>query len=110
MSSVPPGVPPGGGTPPPYHPYDPKMQWRIYREQQKAAWRAQRDAWRAQRHAWKYAYGGTPRVPSVVGPIILIGIGIVALLVMTGSLPSGLFWSWYGRWWPLVLIAAGLAM
>ena len=104
MSTTPPNVP--GGTPP----YDPKMQWRIYREQQKAAWRAQRDAWRAQRHAWKYAYGGTPRVPSVVGPIILIGIGVVALLVMTGSLPSGVFWSWYGRWWPLVLIAAGLAM
>ena len=38
----------GRRTPPPY---DPKMQWRVYREQQRAAWRAQRDAWRAQRHA-----------------------------------------------------------
>ncbi len=108
MSSVPPNMPPGGAPPP----YDPKMQWRIYREQQRAAWRAQRDAWRAQRHAWKYAYQGaySPRVPSLVGPVILILVGIVALLVITGYIPSYPFWQWYGRWWPLLLIAAGLAM
>ena len=61
--------------------YDPKTQWRVYREQQKAAWRAQRDAWKAQRHAWKAGYGGAygPRVPSIVGPVILIAVGVVAL-------------------------------
>ena len=108
MSSTPPYTPPGGGAPPPY---DPRTQWRAYREQQRAAWRAQRDAWKAQRHQWKGAYGyGGPRVPSVVGPIILIGVGIVALLIMTGHIDSGDFWSWYGRWWPLLLIAAGVAM
>ena len=107
MSSTPPYTPPGGGAPPPY---DPRTQWRVYREQQKAAWRAQRDAWRAQRHQWKAAYGYGPRVPSVVGPIILIGVGIVALLVMTGHIDAGEFWSWYGRWWPLLLIGAGVAM
>jgi DUF4097 and DUF4098 domain-containing protein YvlB len=110
MSSIPPNMPPGGG--PPYTPYDPKTQWRVYREQQKAAWRAQRDAWRAQHHAWKAGYVGAygPRVPSVVGPFILVGIGVVALLVVTGHIASGEFWDWYRRWWPLVLIAAGLAM
>ena len=109
MSSVPPNMPPGGGAPPPY---DPKMQWRAYREQQRAAWRAQRDAWRAQRHAWKANYVGAygPRVPSVVGPVILICVGVVALLVVTGHIEAGSFWSWYGRWWPLLLIAAGLAL
>ena len=56
MSSVPPNMPPGGGAPPPYPPYDPKTQWRVYREQQKAAWRAQRDAWKAQRYAMKAGY------------------------------------------------------
>jgi DUF4097 and DUF4098 domain-containing protein YvlB len=108
MSTTPPNVPPGGGMPP----YDPRTQWRVYREQQRAAWRAQRDAWHAQRQAWKYAYRGAygPRVPSVVGPIILIGIGIVALLVVTGYIPAGTFWAWYGHWWPLLLIIAGLAM
>ena len=108
MSSVPPGVPPGGGAPPPY--YDPKTQWRIYREQQKAAWRAQRDAQRAQRDAWKAQNGYGPRVPSLVGPVILIGVGIIALLIMTGHLSGSTFWSWYGRWWPLLLILAGLGM
>lgn len=110
MSSVPPGVPPGGGTPPPYQPYDPKTQWRVYREQQKAAWRAQRDAMRAQRDAWKMQYGYGPRVPSLVGPIILIAVGIVALLVVTGHISAGSFWSWYGHWWPLLLILAGLGL
>jgi len=107
MSSTPPYTPPGGGAPPPY---DPRTQWRVYREQQRAAWRAQRDAMRAQRHSWKGAYGYGPRVPSVVGPIILIGAGIVALLVMTGHIDSAEFWSWYGRWWPLLLIGAGVAL
>jgi len=112
MSSVPPNMPPnmppGGGVPP----YDPKTQWRVYREQQKAAWRAQRDAWKTQQHVWKASYVGAygPRVPSVVGPVILIGVGIVALLVVTGHINAGDFWTWYGRWWPLLLIGAGLAL
>jgi DUF4097 and DUF4098 domain-containing protein YvlB len=105
MSSVPPpNVPPGG--------YDPRTQWRVYREQQRAAWRAQRDAWKAQQYAYKakyqHAYG--PRVPSLVGPLILVAIGVVWLLIYAGRISSSTFWTWYGRWWPLMLIAAGLAM
>ncbi len=111
MSSVPPNMPPGG-PPPPYPPYDPKTQWRMYREQQKAAWRAQRDAWKAQRYAYKAGYGGAygPRVPSIVGPVILILVGVIALLVLTGHIAAGEFWAWYGRWWPLLLILAGLGL
>jgi DUF4097 and DUF4098 domain-containing protein YvlB len=109
MSSVPPYTPPGGGAPPPY---DPKVQWRVYREQQRAAWRAQRDAWKAQRHAWKAggAYDYSPRVPSVVGPLILVGVGVIALLIYAGKIDSSTFWDWYAKWWPLLLIGAGLAM
>jgi DUF4097 and DUF4098 domain-containing protein YvlB len=105
MSSVPPNMPPGG----PYPPYDPKAQWRVYREQQKAAWRAQRDAWKAQHRA---GYGGMygPRVPSLVGPVILIGIGVIALLILSGTIVASSFWSWYAKWWPLLLILAGLGM
>jgi len=107
--STPPNMPPGGGAPIP--PYDPKAQWRAYREQQKAAWRAQRDAWRAQHHAWRAGYGiYGPRVPSVVGPVILIAIGIIALLIMTGHLSGDSFWGWYSHWWPALLIVAGLAL
>lgn len=108
MSSVPPNMPPGGMPPP----YDPRTQWRVYREQQKAAWRAQRDAWKAQQYAYKakyqHAYG--PRVPSVVGPIILIAIGIVGVLMYSGRIIPSDFWTWYGKWWPLLLIGAGVAM
>ena len=112
MSSVPPNMPPNmppGGAPPPY---DSKAQWRAYREQQKAAWRAQRDAWKAQRHAWKANYTGFygPRVPSIVGPILLVCVGVIALLVVSGRLDAGEFWTWYAQWWPLVLIFAGLAL
>lgn len=107
MSSQPPYTPPGGVPP-----YDPRTQWRVYREQQRAAWRAQRDAWKAQRYAWKASYGGTyvPRVPSIVGPIILVAIGIIGLLIYSGRIEPTQFWSWYGHWWPLLLIVAGLAL
>jgi DUF4097 and DUF4098 domain-containing protein YvlB len=98
-------MPPGGGVPPPIPPYDSKAQWRAYREQQKAAWHAQRAAMKA-----RYAGACGPRVPSVVGPVILIGIGVMALLVITGHIGADSFWAWYGRWWPLLLIGAGLAM
>ena len=112
MSYVPPNMPPGGGAPPPMPPYDSKTQWRVYREQQRAAWRAQRDAWRAQSRAWKASYVGAygPRVPSIVGPVILIAVGVVAMLVYTGRIAAGDFWGWYGHWWPLLLICAGLAL
>jgi len=46
----------------------------------------------------------------VVGPLILVAIGIVWLLIYAGRISASSFWSWYGRWWPLMLIAAGLAM
>jgi DUF4097 and DUF4098 domain-containing protein YvlB len=105
---MPPGAPPPG-----YPPYDPRTQWRIYREQQKAAWRAQREAMRAQRYAARAGYYGgvyAPRVPSLVGPIILIGVGVIAFLVITDRIQAGQFWAWYAHWWPLLLIGAGLAL
>jgi DUF4097 and DUF4098 domain-containing protein YvlB len=112
MSTVPPSTPPGG-APPGYPPYDPKTQWRVYREQQKAAWRAQRDAWKAQKQAYKAGYVGgnyVPRVPSIVGPVLLVGVGIVGLLIASGRINFTDFRDWYGHWWPLLLIAAGLAL
>jgi len=93
-------------------PYDPHNQWRVYREQQKAAWRAQRDAWKAQQHVWRShyerAYG--PRVPSVVGPIILVAVGVIGVLIYSGRVSAPSFWTWYGHWWPVLLIAAGVAL
>src|ERR1039458_8865969 len=97
MSSIPPTPPPGSGAPPPNPPYDPKTQWRVYRAQQRAAWKAQRDAWKAQQHAWKAnyvaAYG--PRVPSVVGPIILIVLAFVGF----GAAGWNNFWGPFHNHW-----------
>ena len=95
---------------PPYPPYDPQMQWRTYRAQQRAARYAQREAWRAQRRAWKMQMGYTPRVPSIVGPILLIAIGVIWLLVYSGRIPMGTFATWYGHWWPMLLILAGIGL
>jgi DUF4097 and DUF4098 domain-containing protein YvlB len=106
--SRPPGPPPG---PPPYGqpfgPGNPRDYWRFQKEQNKAAWRAQRDAWRAQRDVLR-AQNRAMRVPSVAGPIILITVGIIALLLITGHLDSDRFWTWYGQWWPMLLIGLGV--
>jgi DUF4097 and DUF4098 domain-containing protein YvlB len=44
---------------------------------------------------------------SVLGPILLIAIGVVFLLIETGHIDHSRFWEWYGHWWPLVLVCAG---
>src|SRR5215813_4028312 len=49
-----------------------------------------------------------PRPRSIVGPLILIAIGITALLYTTGFIPRGAFWAWFARSWPIFLIAAGI--
>ncbi len=79
--------------PPPFSP----------REQARAQVRAQRDAYRAQRD-----YMRAQRRPSIVRPLILITIGVLALLIETGKLSGSAFWEWYIRWWPLLLIGLGV--
>lgn len=92
------------GTQPPYSsgqypPPDPR-QARNYA-------RAQRDQARAQRHYWR-AYWRGGRRPSILGPLVLLTIGVLALLVELGRLNGYAVWDWYVRWWPLLLIALGL--
>ena len=90
-------------NPPPYPPpYSPRDARRQAREQ----WRAQRDQWKAQRHYWRQAYGY--RRSSIVGPCLLVGIGVIALLLEMGKLSAAGFWIWYERWWPALLILVGL--
>jgi len=107
MSGFSPYPPP---PPPPPPPFDPRDPYRAYREQQRAAWHFQRDAWKVQRDAWRANYARVPTISSIVGPVLLIAVGLVALLIAIGRLNAFEFWSWYGRWWPLLLIAAGLAL
>jgi DUF4097 and DUF4098 domain-containing protein YvlB len=46
--------------------------------------------------------------PSLVGPVVVLSIGVVALLIEAGKLNSMMFWDWFLRWWPILLIAVGL--
>jgi DUF4097 and DUF4098 domain-containing protein YvlB len=64
---------------------------------------SQRDAARAQRY-----YQRSLRPPSMVGPLVLIIVGVIALLVETNQLSPVLLWDWYMRWWPLLLVGVGL--
>ena len=63
----------------------------------------QRDAARAQRY---YRY--SMRRPSLLGPVVLVVVGVLALLVETNRLNAYHLWDWYLRWWPLLLIGVGL--
>lgn len=85
---------------------NPKDYWRYQKEQNKAAWRAQRDAWRAQRDMLR-AQNRAQRATSVVGPVILISVGIISLLLVTGRINADQFWTVVERFWPLLLIGLG---
>jgi DUF4097 and DUF4098 domain-containing protein YvlB len=104
-----PGQQPYGQVPYGQIPYgaNPKDYWRYQKEHNKAAWRAQRDAWRAQRDLLR-AQNRSNRATSVVGPIILITVGVIALLLVTGHLNADQFWTVVEKYWPMLLIGLGV--
>ncbi len=75
-----------------------KMQQEMLKQQA----RMQRDQMRLQRRA--------SRRTSLVGPIILLTLGVIFLLAQLGKLSWPSILDWYGSWWPLVLIGAGLLL
>ena len=101
--------------------YDPrwqKAQQRFYRDQQRAAagqdraaQRAAAAAWkaqaRAQRDQWKMYTRGQRR-PSIIGPLLLIAVGVVFFLIHSGRVSSFEFFNWYSRFWPLLLVGIGV--
>jgi DUF4097 and DUF4098 domain-containing protein YvlB len=96
----PPNTPPG----PPYG-----GDWRYQRQVLKQQARAQRDMIKAQRDAYRYQIRGLRRT-SILGPFLLISLGVLFLLVQTGHLRGQYLWDWYGRFWPLLLVGAGIVM
>jgi DUF4097 and DUF4098 domain-containing protein YvlB len=64
---------------------------------------------RAQREAYRYQTRSLRR-SSILGPLVLITVGIVFLLVQTGQLQGYRLWEWYGRFWPFLLVGAGVVM
>ena len=102
MASYPPPPPPPPG-------YDPRDQRRFQRDQFRAQMRAQRDAIRAQSYQIRAQMRGMRR-GSVLGPLLLIAVGVLFLLVETSRLNLSRFWEWYGHWWPMLLVAAGIVL
>jgi len=97
MASYPPPPPPPG--------YDPRDQRRIYRDQA----RAQRAAWRAHMQQVNFQMRGMRR-GSILGPLLLIVAGVVFFLLEIGRINAARFWALYGRWWPLLLVVAGVVL
>jgi DUF4097 and DUF4098 domain-containing protein YvlB len=64
---------------------------------------------RAQREAYRYQTRSMRR-SSILGPLVLITVGIIFLLVQTGQLQGYRLWEWYGRFWPFLLVGAGVVM
>ena len=97
--------------PPPYPPPGPPYgnDWKYQRLVMKEQARMQRDMLRAQQHAYRQQLRGMRR-GSIVGPMLVIALGVVFLLVQTGQLESHRLWDWYSRFWPLLLVGAGAIM
>jgi Putative adhesin len=105
MANYPPPYPPPGAPAGPPYGNDWKYQRRMLKDQA----RAQRDMIRAQRDAYRYQ-SRSMRRSSILGPLVLISVGIVFLLIQTGRMQAFHFWEWYGRFWPFLLVGAGIIM
>ncbi len=111
----PPGQPPPGPPPPPGQPpgqpplvgsrYDYRVQQQTLKAQQRA-WKAQQRMLRAQGRMQQRA----ARRGSIVGPLLILAVGIVFLLGQLGRITWSHAFAWYARWWPAVLVVAGLVL
>jgi len=105
MANYPPPYPPPGAPSGPPYGNDWKYQRRMLKEQA----RAQRDIMRAQRDAYRYQARSLRR-SSILGPLVLITVGILFLLVQTGRIQGHYLWDWYARYWPFLLVGAGIIL
>jgi hypothetical protein len=107
MAGYPPPYPPPQPGPPYGGPYrtDYKYQRRVMRDQA----RAQREMFKAQRAAYRAQYR-VARRGSIVGPILVIAIGVLFLLVQMHKLPADRLWNWFGNYWPVLLIGLGVVV
>jgi DUF4097 and DUF4098 domain-containing protein YvlB len=92
MATIPPPIPPQEAA------RRAREAWRAQAAAQKAQYRAQKQYWRAMRR------------PSITGPFVLILVGVMALLLLTGKINGSTFWIAYQHWWPLLFIVVGLGL
>ena len=88
------------GYPPPYP--QSRVDWKAQRRVMKEQARMQREQIRLQRRAL--------RRRSIVGPVLLVAFGVVFLLTELGRLDWWRVTEWFGHWWPVLLIVAGLIL
>src|ERR1700722_10787286 len=96
--------------PPPSPPYPPQSygpDWKQQRRVMRDRARMQRQAMRQQAHLYR-EHMRAMRRSSILGPLVLIGIGISFLLIQTGHISANHAWDWFGRWWPLLLVGSGV--
>jgi DUF4097 and DUF4098 domain-containing protein YvlB len=98
MSAYPPPPPPGGSYPPPYS----RSDWKAQRRTLKMQARMQRAQMRMQMRGMRRG--------SIVGPLVLLTLGVMFLLTQMGRLSWSHAVGWYGSWWPVVMIAAGVVL
>lgn len=111
MAGYPPPYPPPGQPGAPFG-YDVRQQRdaaRQYRYAAKAQAKAQRDAFKAQRMLYKQQTRALRRT-SILGPLLVIGIGVTLLLLRLGNISFAQFADLYGRFWPFLFIAAGIVL
>ncbi len=75
--------------------------------------KAQRAQWKMQMRMQRAAYRASLRGAahrSILGPLLLVAIGVLALLMRMHRINADYFWHWYGHWWPLLLIGAGVLL
>ena len=84
-----------------------RRQARSERKQGRTEWKQERSA-RKQARSLHSQQRRSLRRTSLLAPLLLLALGITALLIRAGHPPLAAFFSWYGRWWPLLLLFAGL--
>ena len=111
MAGYPPPYPPSGQPGAPFG-YDPRQQReaaRQFRDVTKAQIKGQRAAFKAQRTLYKEQARALRRT-SILGPLLVIGIGVTLLLLRLGNISTSTFAEFFGHYWPFLFIAAGLIL
>lgn len=96
------------GYPPPYTP-PPQGDWRYQRRMMRDQAKLQQEYLRAQRQAYRQQWRARSR-GSIVGPLLVVAVGLVFLLVQLGRVSTVSAWRWYGHWWPLLLVGVGAVL
>jgi DUF4097 and DUF4098 domain-containing protein YvlB len=111
MAGYPPPYPPPGPQQGPFNP-DPRAQRQYIKDMGRAQKAAAREYVRQEaiRRAFERRQYRALRRSSIVGPLLVLAAGVVALLIGIGRVPLATFLDWYGHWWPLLLLGAGVIL